>query len=172
MRDVELYCPSLEELFFRQQLLNDSKTMEYNAGYNVDYYGYNYNSGQIDFPKTKWEEWYNKHINNTSFFYAYIKDVALDKFVGEVNFSKNGDFASMGIVIKYEFRGKGYMRPTLDKLILKAREMGVKFLTDTIPYTRENALRVFYDYGFKVKEDEILKKFNKEEKVAKIVLEL
>ena len=172
MKRVELYIPKPDELLFRQQCLEDPKTMEYNAGYQVDYDGYHYDSGCIDFPKSKWQEWQKRKMTNETFFYAYVKDVALDKFVGHVNFSQTGQSASIGIVIKSEFRGQGYMRPALSLLILEAKRRGVKFLTDTLPFDRKEAMRVFLDYGFKVKGQEIIKRFDKEEMVAKIELEL
>lgn len=171
-KQIELYLPNFEELSFRQQCLEDPKTMEYNAGYEVSYEGYHYNSGCIDFAKERWQEWYDRKMKNQQFYYAYIKDKTTNKFVGHVNFSISGQSASMGIVIKSEFRGKGYMRPALNLLIAEAKRRGVKFLTDNVPYSRKEAIRVFLDMGFKVKGEEVLKKFNKDEIVAKLELEI
>ena len=172
MKKIEFYIPKSNELLFRQQCLEDPKTMEYNSGYEVEYAGYHYEIGCIDFPKDKWEEWYANKMTNPSFFFAYIKDVALGEFVGHVNFSATGQTASIGIVVKSEFRGKGYMRPALLQLIQEAKKRGLKFLTDTLPYSRKEAMKVFLDVGFKVKRKDIIKKFGKDEVVAKIELEL
>ena len=56
MKNVQLYIPNVDDLWFRQQCMSDPKTMSYNAGYDVSYKGYDNNTGCIDFPKNKWTE--------------------------------------------------------------------------------------------------------------------
>lgn len=165
---VDLYTPSFEDLWFRELCMSDPNTMNYNAGYDVHYDGYHYDTGCIDFPKDKWQKWIDEKLNNPNFFYAYI--VANNTFVGYVNFNNNPETncATMGIVIKSEYQGKGYMRPAMKKLIAEAKECGVKNLTDTVPENRGNALKVFYDLGFEKIGDFELKKFNKIENVIEI----
>jgi len=46
---LELYIPKLEDYYYEQKLLSDKDTMNYNAGYNVSYKGYHYDTGCIDF---------------------------------------------------------------------------------------------------------------------------
>ena len=70
---LSLYIPKLEDYWYEEKLQSDSKTMSYNAGYDVSYYGYHYDTGCIDFPKQKWKETFDKRINENKFF-AYIKD--------------------------------------------------------------------------------------------------
>ena len=48
---LTLYVPKLEDYWYEQKLQSDPKTMKYNAGYDVSYYGYHYDTGCIDFPK-------------------------------------------------------------------------------------------------------------------------
>ena len=167
---IELHVPTIEELYFRQECMSDSETMSYNAGYDVNFTGYHRDTGCIDFPKESWENWHKNKLTNPNFFYAYIYDKTKRKFVGYVNFNKNPETekATMGIVIKSEFHGQGYMRPAMKLLIEKARLMGVKYLTDTVPETRVRALKVFYDLGFEKCGTIITKKFDKEEIVAEI----
>ena len=55
MNNVSLYVPKLQDYWYEQKLLSDSKTMSYNAGYDVSYDGYNYETGCIDFPESKWK---------------------------------------------------------------------------------------------------------------------
>ena len=43
--------PTIEEYNYEQKLLSDPETMSYNAGYEVTYQGYHYDTGCIDFPK-------------------------------------------------------------------------------------------------------------------------
>ena len=69
---LSLYIPKLEDYWYEEKLQSDSKTMSYNAGYDVSYYGYHYDTGCIDFPKEKWKETFDKRINENKFF-AYIK---------------------------------------------------------------------------------------------------
>ena len=174
MKNIELYVPMIDDLWFRQQCMSDPKTMSYNAGYDVGYYGYHYETGCIDFPEEKWEEWIAGKLKNTNFFYAYILDNEAERFVGYVNFDMNPDTkkATMGIVVKSEYQGQGYMRPAMDLLVRKAKEKGVKSLVDTVPETRKGALKVFYEIGF-VKVGQFLsKKFGKDEVVAEIELKL
>ena len=63
MKNIELVIPKLNQYSYEQKLESDSKTMSYNAGYDVSYFGYHYNTGCIDFPKEKWRDTYNKRIN-------------------------------------------------------------------------------------------------------------
>ena len=170
MKNISLYIPNVEDLWFREECLSDPKTMEYNAGLDVKYNGYHYDTGCIDFPKQMHESWYNKKMSNPNFYYAYIKDLDLDEFIGEVNFNKDDTTlkASMGIVINSKYRGKGYMRDSMSLLIKEAKNKGVKVLTDAVPISRESALKVFKDLGFIVVNSYQDKKFDKEEIVCEI----
>lgn len=173
IKNIKLYIPKLKDLWFRQQVMEDDKSMEYNAGYKVNFQGYHYDTGCIDFPESKWNEWITNLKNDPNFFYAYILDKETNKFVGYLNFKKDkNNSASMGIVIKYEFQGNGYMRPALNLLIKKAKQNGVKKLIDSVPSTRKNALKVFFDVGFKKVDSYYTKKFDKEELVYSIELKL
>ena len=51
MTNIELYIPKLEDYWYEAKLQSDPDTMNYNAGYDVSYYGYHYDTGCIDFPK-------------------------------------------------------------------------------------------------------------------------
>ena len=174
MKQIKLHKPSIDELWFREKCMSDPNTMSYNAGYDVNYGGYHKDSGCIDFPRDKWEDWAKSKLENPDFYYVYILDIETGKFVGYVNFNLNPTTkkATMGIVIKSEFHGQGYMRPAMFKLIEKAKEKGVEILTDTVPETREKALKVFYDFGFRKTGEYKSKKFDKEEVVAEIEKQL
>ena len=172
-KQVVLYEPKIEDLWFRQECNQDPNTMSYNAGYDLDCAGYHFETGCVDFPKTIWKSWFEK-LKNQKMFFAYIQDENTKKFVGYVNFKKDekSDSASVGIVIKNEFRGQGYMRPAMQKLIEEARLQRVDALTDNVPESRENALKVFYDLGFRKIGEFSQLKFGKKELVAKISLQL
>ena len=173
-REIYLHIPSVEELWFREQCMSDPKTMNYNAGYNVSYSGYHKETGCIDFPKEMWNDWHKSKLSNPNFFYAYVCDKLTNRFVGYCNFNMDLDshIATMGIVIKDEFRGQGYMRPAMQQLFLTAKNRGVKTLTDCVPESREQALKVFYDLGFEKICETVSQKFDKPEVVAQIKKDL
>ena len=62
MKNIELVVPKLEEYYYEQKLEEDPNTMSYNKGYNVNYEGYHYDTGCIDFLKDEWKSSYEKRI--------------------------------------------------------------------------------------------------------------
>lgn len=109
MKNITLYVPLLEDYWYEQKIQADSLSMDYNAGYDVSYYGYNYDTGCIDFPEERWKEIYDSRIRENRYF-AYIKDNDIDDYVGYVNYhyNKNDNRYECGIVIESKYRGKGY----------------------------------------------------------------
>ena len=102
MKEVELYVPKVEDLWFRKLCMSDEETMNYNAGYELSFSGYHYETGCIDFPEENWKTWHDEKIKTGALFYAYIVDVNTREFVGHLNFKKDQDdekIASMGIVM-------------------------------------------------------------------------
>ena len=85
---LEIYIPKLEDYWYEQKIQSDPDTMSYNAGWNVSYDGYHYDTGCIDFPKDKWEDTFNKRINENKFF-AYLKDTSINEYVGYINYHYN-----------------------------------------------------------------------------------
>lgn len=162
MKNITLVVPKLREYFYEQKLENDSNTMSYNAGYDVSYYGYNYDTGCIDFPEEKWEDTYKKRIKENKYF-AYIKDCSINKYVGYVNYqyNKNDDIYECGVLIEYKYRGKGYSKDALRLLVKEANKNGIDYLYDTFEKDRENALKTFIDVGFEIYKESAWKKFNK-----------
>ena len=51
---IELYKPEIEDLWFRQKMLSDEQTMNYNNAYG----------GIIHFPEECWGNWYERWILN------------------------------------------------------------------------------------------------------------
>ena len=158
---LTLYVPELKDYWYEQKLQSDSKTMEYNAGYDVSYYGYHYDTGCIDFPEDRWQEVYDKRKNENRFF-AYLKDLSNNEFVGYVNyhFNKNDNRYECGIVIEDKHRGKGYSKEGLKLLCEKAKQDGINSLYDNFEKDRSN-IKVFEDLGFKIIEETSWKKFGK-----------
>lgn len=170
---LELYVPSLNDYWYEEKLQSDPDTMSYNAGYDVSYYGYHYDTGCIDFPKDKWSEAYNKRINDNRFF-AYIKDNNINEYVGYCNYhyNKNENRYECGILIDSKYRGKGYSKKSLKLLCNKAKENGIKELYDNFEIDRGNTLKLFESVGFKVVKETSWKKFNKFVNGVEVKIEL
>ena len=161
--DLELYVPKLEDYWYEAKLENDPETMSYNAGYDVLYYGYHYDTGCIDFPEERWQQTYDRRVRENRYF-AYVKDLKLNEYVGYCNYqlNKNDNRYECGILIEAKYRGKGYAKPTLRLLCEQARKDGVKELYDNFEIDRGNTLKIFEDVGFTIEKNEKWKKFNKD----------
>ena len=159
---LTLYVPKLEDYWYEQKLQSDPKTMEYNAGYDVSYYGYHYDTGCIDFPKERWQLSYDRRIKEKRYF-AYLKDLSTNEFVGYVNYhyNKNEDKYECGIVIESIYRGKGYAKEGLNLLCCHAKENGINALYDNFEKDR-NGAKVFFELGFEIVEETTWKKFGKD----------
>lgn len=49
-----LHIPTYEELWYREKIMQDSDTMSYNGGYQLNMEGYDTETGCIAFPKKAW----------------------------------------------------------------------------------------------------------------------
>ena len=163
MKDIVLVIPKLSDYSYEQKILSDPVTMSYNSGYEVSYEGYNYDTGCIDFPESRWQSNYEKRINNNDFF-AYIKDNKINEYIGYVNYryNKSDNIYECGIVIEGKYRGKGYSKIGLKLLIEEASKNGITSLYDTFEKNRLNTLSIFESMGFKIVEEKTWKKHNKE----------
>lgn len=172
MPNIYLKVPSIEELHYRQEWMNDSKTMSYNAGYDIELKGYNKETGTITKTDEELLTWYNNWINKEpDKFFAYIYDNDLAEPVGEIYYYLDGDIHSMGILISDKYRGKGYSYLALLELEKVAFEKNdINELSDMIPLDRVGAINSFKKAGFihTDKEDKGTK-FDKEE-IAKQLL--
>ena len=173
MKHISLYIPKIEDYWYEEKVQSDPLSMNYNAGYDVSYYGYHYDTGCIDFPKEKWEETYNKRISDNKYF-AYIKDNDLNEFVGYVNYhyNKNDKRYECGILIDSQHRGKGYSKDALKLLCDEAKSNGIIELYDNFEIDRYNTLSVFEQVGFEVVEEQTWKKFGKDVKGVLVKIKL
>lgn len=160
---ISLYKPKLEDYWYEQKLQSDPITMSYNAGYNVSYYGYHYETGCIDFEEERWQESFEKRIKEKRYL-AYIKDNDINEYVGYVNYhyNKNDNRYECGIVIEAKYRGKGYAKPALNLLCEEALKNGIKELYNNFEMERSLALKVFLSVGFQIVKRQLWKKFNKD----------
>ena len=159
---LKIYIPRLEDYWYEQKLQSDPNTMSYNAGWDVSYDGYHYDTGCIDFPKSKWEDTFNKRKNENKFF-AYLKDTNINEYVGYINYhyNKNENKYYCGILIESKYRGKGYSKQALKLLCDYAKEHGVTELYDDFEIDR-NGIKIFEDLGFKIVNKYNAKRFDKD----------
>lgn len=136
---MELYKPKLEELYFREMMLNDIQTMSYNKAYG----------GTIEFPKEKWQKWYDRWIINheNKRFYRYIK--INGTFIGNVayRFDEERSIYIIEIIIYAPYRGKGYGHKALLLLCDMAKANGISELYDDIVIDNP-AIFLFINCGF------------------------
>jgi len=173
MKNLCLYTPKLGDYWYEEKLQSDAKTMSYNAGYDVSYYGYHYDTGCIDFPKDRWKDTYNKRINENRYF-AYIKDNDINEFVGYVSYhyNKNEDRYECGIVVESKYRGKGYSKIALQLLCDTAKNSGIKELYDIFEIDRSNTLNIFKQVGFEIVEEQTWKKFGEDVNGVLVMIKL
>ena len=153
---LELYIPTIEDYWYETNLQSDPNTMNYNAGYEVNYDGYHYDTGCIDFPEEKWLDTYNKRQDNHRYF-AYLKHG--DIFVGYVNYQLVDNRYECGIVIEDKYRGQGFAKEGLKLLIKEAKINGIKELYDNFEVDRGHTLDLFQSVGFEVVEHQKWNKF-------------
>lgn len=151
---ISLYIPSIEELSYRQSILMQPETMDYNKGYDLNFFGYYKDTGCIEFPKEQWLKWYNFWINNKPIsYYAYIVRESDSQFIGDVNLHYNAthDWYDMGIVIEHKYRGLGYSRQALYQLLRIAfEEYHAKAVHNDFECSRDRAYKLHVDAGFKI----------------------
>lgn len=149
---LALHVPTMEELWYRQKLMEDPATMDYNKGYDLTFEGYDRETGCIAFPKEKWAAWYDWFIGRgREQFYAYIVRKRDGAFLGEVNVHKSGaqPWYDMGIVLEGCYRGQGYANEALELLLEYAFEvLKAPAVHNDFEETRGAALRTHRLAGF------------------------
>ncbi len=158
-----LVKPELEDYWYEQKLNEDKETMSYNAGYDINLEGYDYNTGTIMYPKGRWKVLYDKRRKEKRCFY-YIKDVIKDEFVGCCNYQYDASLNryECGIVIEASKRGNGYSKEGLKLLLKDAFSNNVDKLYDSFEKERVSALKTFLSLGFRIHKETTWKKFGKE----------
>ena len=98
----------------------------------------------------------------SDYYFAYIKDVDKNCYVGYCcYYLENGQY-QCGIVIESKYRHQGYGRKGLELLIQKAKENEkIKSLYDCFEVDR-GCLNLFLSLGFEIVERTKWQKFSKE----------
>ena len=138
---LALYEPGPGDLWFRQMMLADEKTMSYNRAWG----------GTISWPEEEWKAWYDHWIANPGGkrYYRYLKDEG-GQFVGEIAYHYDSSIRQMmaNVIIYSPYRGKGYGGQALDLLCEAAKSNGVSVLYDNIAIDNP-AMKLFLGHGFK-----------------------
>ena len=141
MEQIVLYRPKLDELGFRQSLLEDAETMAYNHAYG----------GTIPFPRERWADWYSRWVEDGTGerFYRYLYHEAGGTFVGEAAYHYDNGFGGYvcDVLVSARYRGRGFGRQGLVLLCAAARENGVSRLIDNIALDNPSA-ELFRRMGF------------------------
>ena len=113
--NVTLHIPSLEELWFRQRMLEDLETMAYNHAWG----------GIIPWPRDRWAAWYEYWLIHPEGkrFYRYLRDEDTGDFVGEIayHWDDQEGFCQADVIVYAPCRGRGYGRAGLRLLCLRHR---------------------------------------------------
>lgn len=150
--EISLHIPAYEEFWYRQKLMEDPATMSYNRGYDLDFAGYDRETGCIAFPETEWRASYDWLIGQEpQRFYAYVmREDGL--FLGEVNLHRNGNepWYEMGIVLEAAHRGRGYGRPALELLLHHAFSvLKADAVRNSFEVERTAAMKIHLAAGFR-----------------------
>ncbi|MBO4540594.1 MAG: alpha/beta fold hydrolase [Bacilli bacterium] len=138
---LEAYEPKCEDLWFREAMMSDEKTMSYNHAWG----------GTIPFPKEEWKPWHEHWLIHPEGkrFYRYLKDLEGD-FVGEIAYhlDKESNLYLADVIINAKYRGRGYGGQALEMLCSYAKENGVSILWDNLAIDNPS-LSMFLNHGFK-----------------------
>ena len=139
MSDVLLYKPTLEELYFRERLLKDEKTMAYNHAYG----------GVISFTSDMWRDWYDYWVASpqSERFYRYV--LWRGEFVGEVGYHYSDGIYIVNLIIYAPYRNKGIGSEALKLLCAEAKQQGISSLYDDIAIDNPG-ISIFLKNGFSV----------------------
>ncbi len=148
---LSLHVPTVDELWYRQQIQADPDTMSYNRGYAA-YPGYDPATGCIAFPESEWADWHAYFVGQEpERFAAYLVRDRDGAFLGEVNVHRvpEASWYEMGIVIEAKYRGLGYGVPGLRLLLRHAFEaLGADAVHNYFESDRVAAVRTHLAAGF------------------------
>ncbi|MBR4081450.1 MAG: GNAT family N-acetyltransferase [Clostridia bacterium] len=135
-----LKLPTMADMPFRAAMMADPDTMAYNAPWFPP-------DGTIPFPEEKWADWLaNWATPSAERFYAFLINEK-GEMVGECNWAEYGE--SMSVVVKAEYRGRGYGYQGLMLLCEQAfRYPEIDALWNCFEPEREPALATFQRAGF------------------------
>ena len=153
---LTVYIPAIDDLWFRQQMLEDDETMSYNHAWG----------GAIPWPREKWGEWYDCWIEHPQRkrYYRYLREVETGAFVGEIAYHWDDDqkLCLADVIVYAPYRGRGYGREGLRLLCHAAKDNGFEALYDDIAADNP-AIELFLGEGFvQVSETKMIRLLRKD----------
>ena len=134
-----LKLPTMADMPFRAALMADPDTMAYNAPWFPP-------DGTIPFPEEKWADWLADWATpSAERFYAFLVNEK-GEMVGECSWAEYGE--SMSVVVKAEYRGRGYGKDLL--LALLARISADKKIYLQVSSRNAAAFQLYQKTGFKI----------------------
>ena len=137
---VSLVEPSMDMLEYKQKLISDFPTMSYNHQ-------------TIEFPKERWQDWYNRWIGNKdpNYFYRYLYSHEYKAFIGEIAYHLVDNCFVCDILIEHKYRHQLFGLIGLDMLSKSAKDNGILELYDYI--SKDNpSIHLFLKNGFDLLE--------------------
>ena len=177
MKRLYLSIPTKDDVWVKKEMNEDPTTMDYNAGYNVSFNGFNYNDGTIqtnlsDLQENWLPRWVGQEPNK---FFAFIRRIEDDEYIGYVFFKDNTENGhEIGVLIRGKYRGNGYATEAVGLLCKKADELGVAKLFHQIPDNRKAAIKADLNNGFVIVKENIpceYTKFGKREDETLLIRE-
>lgn len=171
--NLSLFIPNIEDYWYLKKIQEDPKTMSYNAGYDVNYLGYDYDTGCIELKESSWEDEFNKK-KDKGIFLAYIKDEELKDYIGYVTYHYN-EFEKRyycGVLIEFKYRSRSFGKKALSLLLDFARKNNIKTLYNSFEEDRADAIKLFTNMGFSIVGSKIVNKFNSPTKSLIIKIDL
>ena len=171
---LELYIPTVEDMWFAKTLQEDPQTMSYNAGWDVSFEGYHPDTGCIDFPQEQWTQKHERWVGHEpDRFYAFVKERKSGRFICEVNYHYMPDdnWWDMGVLVYAPYRGRGYGRCALELLLHRAFVVDkINCLHNSFEDTRAAALAIHLEAGFREVGDSFMTRFGERVRVVDLVL--
>lgn len=141
---LSLHIPDIDELWFKEKMMNDPETMSYNNAWG----------GTIPFDKDQWNSWYERWIahHENRRFYRYLKEES-GSFAGEIayHFDESTQMFLADVIIYAPFRNRGYGSLGLAMLCEQAVKNGIDVIYDDLAADNP-ALTMFLNQGFEIEE--------------------
>lgn len=175
MKDsLELYIPTVEDMYFVKALQEDPQTMSYNAGWDISFEGYHPDTGCIDFPQEQWGKKHERWVGHEpERFYAFVKERKSGRFICEVNFhyTADDDWWDMGVLVYAPYRGRGCGRRALELLLHRAFVVDkIDRLHNNFEDTRVAALSIHRQAGFREIGESYMMRFGERVRVIELLL--
>ena len=148
---IKTHKPTLDELWFRENLLADVNTMSYNAAWG----------GTIPFPKKNWAKWYDTWLGGSEYrhYYRYLYDTDSRSFVGEIayHYDDSREIHICDVIVSAKHRNRGFGTIGIRLLCEAAKDNRIKTLYDDIAADNPS-YTLFLKNGFMIEfqNDEVI----------------